>query len=129
VSSAVPESPRGRAEPRARRGQVVLVELRSPEAAGIVSGRRPCVVIQNDVGNDNSPHTIVAPIAERSPDDTLYPVNVVINWPEGGVRVDSYIDCGQLFTIPWDHIERVLGQVTTKTQGNIDRALRISLHL
>jgi mRNA interferase MazF len=95
-----------------------------------VSGRRrPCIVLQNDVGNRFSPHTIVAPIEERSPGGKLYPVNVELESREGGVHVDSYIDCGQLHTIPWRDIVEVLGAVSPKTLDKIDQALKISLHL
>jgi mRNA interferase MazF len=42
-----------------RRGDIGIVELDSRERWE-QRGTRPCLVVQNDIGNDNAPTTIVA---------------------------------------------------------------------
>jgi mRNA interferase MazF len=123
----VSESPQ-RGQPVCHRGDVVLVDLDENQRRGSQSGTRPCVVVQNDIGNSESPHTIVVPIGPRNANKKSYPVNVEINPPEG-VKIESYVDCGQLHTVPWHHIQRVLGKISPETLVKIEQALRISLQL
>ena len=48
-----------------KRGEVYYVDL-SPVVGSEQGGRRPCLVVQNDVGNKFSPCTIVAIITSRT---------------------------------------------------------------
>jgi mRNA interferase MazF len=90
---------------------------------------RPCVVIQNDVGNANSHLTIVAPIdwAEHRP--KLYPVNVLVKKGEGGLTKDRVVLCEQIRTVDEIRLGKALGKLSDATMEKVNQALRMSLAL
>ena len=49
-----------------RRGDVFMAELRA-EPGSVEHGRRPVVILQNNIGNLYAPTLIVAPITSRPP--------------------------------------------------------------
>jgi len=53
-----------------RRGQVWEVDL-GEYIGSVQGGRRPCVVVQNDVGNKFSPTTIIIPLTSRLSKNSL----------------------------------------------------------
>ena len=48
----------------ARRGEIYWVDFGTPRGSE-QAGKRPALVIQNDVGNESSPTTIVAGITSK----------------------------------------------------------------
>lgn len=48
-----------------RRGDIVLVDL-EPVKGSEQGKKRPCLVIQNDLGNSLSPTTIIAPLTSNT---------------------------------------------------------------
>ena len=66
-----------------RRGNIVLVEL-DPTRGSEQRGTRPCLVVQNDIGNENAPTTIVVPFT-TSFDDELYPFEVLVTAEESNL--------------------------------------------
>lgn len=93
------------------------------------SKTRPCVVIQNDVGNKNAPTTIVAVITGAENIKRPYPVNVSIPPVEGGLPKESVVLCSQLRTVDEIRFGKTYGQLSPATMKKIDTALRISLQL
>jgi len=59
-----------------RRGDVVIVEP-DPTQGSEQRGTRPCLVVQNDVGNANVPTTNVVPFT-TSFGEQLYPFEVLV---------------------------------------------------
>jgi DNA-binding NtrC family response regulator len=113
------------ASSKVRRGEVIVAGVGS-YSENMSAERGLYVVVQNDVGNQHSRLTIVLPITEVGT-RKLYPVHVMLEPDEGGVSSESFVDCGQLYTIRQTRIRRVLGSVTQKTLENITQALKISL--
>jgi mRNA interferase MazF len=113
---------------RCVRGAVVEVNL-DPVVGSEASKTRPCVVIQNDVGNKFSPIVIVAAItgAENVPRE--YPVDVRLPKSEGGLMKDSVVQCNQIRSVDEKRLVRTLGQLRPATMAKVDKALRISLAL
>lgn len=111
-----------------RRGAVVEVKL-DPAIGSEASKKRPCLVIQNDVGNSVSPLTIVAAIigAEHVPAVTA--IDVTVPRGEGGLLKDSVIKCNHLRSIDEMRIGRAFGRLRTETMRRVDAALRVSLDL
>jgi len=70
-----------------RRGDVVIVEL-DPTQGSEQRGTRPCLVVQNDIGNANAPTTIVVPFT-TSFGEQLYPFEVLVPAEECALREDS----------------------------------------
>ena len=110
------------------RGSVLEVNL-DPTIGSEASRTRPCVVIQNDIGNRYSPVTIVAAITGAENVPKRYPVDVPVSKGEGGLSKDSVVQCNQIRTIDEARFVRTLGRLSPPTMEKIDRALRISLSL
>jgi mRNA interferase MazF len=110
-----------------RRGEVYLVGF-DPTIGAEIQKNRPALVIQNDIGNRYSPLTIVAAITSHH-DQPLYPYQVLIAAPEGGLQVDSVVLLNQIRSVHKQRLVRRLGVLKAETLVKIDRALQISLGL
>jgi len=108
-----------------KRGEVWLVNW-NPARGNEQAGRRPALVIQNDIGNEKAPTTIVAAISSSV---KLYPMNVQINPPEGGLDHPSIIKTSQILTISKERLEKRLGRITGGSLKEVDIAIKLSLAL
>ena len=90
---------------------------------------RPCVVIQNDIGNRYSPISVVAAITGAEKVAKRYPVDVLIAKGEGGLAKDSVVQCNLIRCVDERRFVRALGRLSQATMEKVDRALRISLSL
>lgn len=112
-----------------RRGDVVIVEL-DPTEGSEQRGTRPCLVVQNDVGNANAPTAIVAPLRTSFSEEELYPFEVLIDAEDGPQRDDSVVLCNQIRTVSIEHrILESLGTVAESRLTDVDTALEYSLGL
>jgi len=93
-----------------KRGEVWLVNW-NPARGSEQAGRRPALVIQNDIGNEMSPTTIVAAISSSV---KIFPMNVKIDPPEGGLDLPSIIKTSRILTVAKERLEKRLGQISTK---------------
>src|SRR5262249_7313112 len=110
-----------------RRGEVYLVRL-DPTVGAEMKKTRPALVVQNDVGNEHSATTIVAPISSTL-GPRVYPTEVFIAAGEGGAAADSVVRLDQVRTIDKRRLVRRLGRVRRETMTQVDLALQISLGL
>lgn len=111
-----------------RRGDIVIVTL-DPTRGSEQRGTRPCLVVQNDVGNENAPTTIVVPFTTAF-DDELYPFEVLVSAEECALREDSVAICSQLRTVSIEHrITDVIGSIPDERLSEVDTALEYSLGL
>lgn len=111
-----------------RRGDIVIVDL-DPTQGSEQRGTRPCLVVQNDVGNENAPTTIVVPFT-TSFDDRLYPFEVLVPAEDCALREDSVAICSQLRTVSIEHrITENMGSIPTERMDAVDTALEYSLGL
>ena len=108
-----------------RRGEVWLVNW-NPARGSEQAGKRPALVIQNDIGNEKAPTTIVSAISSSV---QLFPINVEINPPEGGLDHPSIIKTSQILTIARERLEKRLGRVSKEKMNDVDRAIKLSLAL
>ena len=109
------------------RGDVVLVDL-DPAQGAEKMGKRPCVVVQNNMGNEKSPNTIIVPATNASGKKT-YPFQVLLPKGEGGLQLDSIAGCEQIRVIDRTRIIKKLGTLSPSYISEIDNAIRISLAL
>jgi len=110
------------------RGAVVEVNL-DPVVGSEANKIRPCVVIQNDIGNRFSPIVIVAAITGAENVSRRYPVDVPVPKGEGGLTKDSVVQCNQIRSVDEKRVVRTLGQLKPATIAKVGEALRISLAL
>jgi mRNA interferase MazF len=111
-----------------KRGDVVLVNL-NPTIGSETGKVRPCVIIQNDVGNKYSPVTIVAVIASQKRLSQKYPVDVWVEIGEGGLDVPSIIQLDQIRTVDKKRLVRKVGHLIDSVMKEVDEAIKISLAL
>jgi mRNA interferase MazF len=110
------------------RGMVVEVGL--DPVVGHEQGRsRPCVVVQNDIGNRFSSTTIVVPLTDAAHIRKPSPIYVLVKKGDGGTSKDSYALCDQIRTVDQRRFRGIYGALNPQTMDAIDKALRISLGL
>ena len=110
------------------RGMVVEVSL-DPVVGHEQGKTRPCVVIQNDVGNRFSSTTIVAPLTDAAHIRMPSPIYVRVSKGDGGATKESYVLCDQIRTVDQRRFKSVYGTLAAKTMAEVDHALLVSLGL
>jgi mRNA interferase MazF len=113
-------------ETTVRRGDVVVVRL-DPAEGNEMKKTRPAVAVQNDVGNENSSTTIVAPATETYKG---YPFEVLVEASESPFEKDLSVRLDQIRVVSiQSRIQSVVGTLDAPTTAEIDEALKLSLGL
>lgn len=110
-----------------KRGDLVLVHL--DPVVGSEQGKiRPALIIQNDVGNQYSPTTIIAPMTSTifSKD---FPTNVFLLKKNSGLDKDSTILLNQIRVIDKSRIVKKLSRLDYESMKRVDAAIQVSLGL
>ncbi|MFZ5944422.1 MAG: type II toxin-antitoxin system PemK/MazF family toxin [Bacillota bacterium] len=110
-----------------KRGDIFFAEL-SPVIGSEQGGIRPVLIIQNDIGNQYSPTTIVAAITSQISKAKL-PTHVEISAKESGLIKDSVVLTEQVRTIDKRRLKEKVSNVDDKMMQKISHALEISLGL
>ncbi len=109
-----------------RRGDVVVVRL-GPAEGHEMKKTRPAVIVQNDVGNENSSTTIVAPATGTYKG---YPFEVLVEASDSPFEKDSSVRLDQIRVVSIERrIHSVVGSLDEATMAKIDEALKLSLGL
>jgi len=106
---------------------VYLVSF-NPTVGKEIQKTRPALIIQNDISNRYSPITIVAPITSTLT-GRLYPTEIFLQAPEGGLDVNSRVLLNQLRAVDKQRLGRRLGRTSAATMNEVDRSLLITLGL
>ena len=107
-----------------KRGGIYWVDW-NPGRGSEQSGLRPALVIQNDVGNQFSPNTIVASLT--SVFVKSYPFTVKVNARGSGLPKDSTIDLAMLMTIDKKRLGEKCGELTEAKMLEVNEAIKASL--
>ena len=110
-----------------KRGDIFLVNL-EPVKGSEQGGVRPCLIIQNDYGNKNSPLTIIAPLTSKK-FSKEFPTNVFVIQKDSGLGKDSTILLNQIKTIDKRRMIRKISRLPIFAMNQVDLAIRISLGL
>ena len=108
-----------------RRGEIWLVNF-NPVRGSEQKGIRPALIIQNDIGNEVSPITIVGDISTSI---KIYPINVEIKSSESGLSKDSVVKLNQIRTIDKSRLIKRLGKLDPSRMDVVKSALILSLGL
>lgn len=108
-----------------KRGDVYIAEL-TGTIGSEQGGRRPVLIIQNDIGNKYSPLVIVAAVTKGNKPDM--PTHVVLNH-EKGVDDRSIVLLEQIRTIDKGRLHKRIGYLKEETMIKIDESLRYSIGL
>ena len=107
------------------RGEVWLVNW-NPARGSEQAGKRPALVIQNDIGNEKAPTIIVAAISGSV---KIYPMNVKLDPPEGGLKISSIVKTSQILTVSKERLEKRFGQISPGKMQEVNHAIKLSLDL
>lgn len=110
-----------------KRGEVYLANL-SPVEGSEQGGKRPVVIIQNNVGNYHSPTVIVAAITGRI-NKAKIPTHVEISKDTYNLDKDSVILLEQIRTIDKKRLLEKLTYLNEEKMSEVDRALKLSLDI
>lgn len=109
-----------------KRGQVWYVNLENGVGSE-QSGRRPCLIIQNNTGNRFSPTVVVAVLTTKL-DKYKLPTHALLS-EQSGLPKRSIVLLEQLKTIDKRRIKQYITSLTRNDLLKVDRALMVSLGL
>ncbi|MBU7008419.1 type II toxin-antitoxin system PemK/MazF family toxin [Phosphitispora fastidiosa] len=110
-----------------RRGEIYFADL-SPVVGSEQGGTRPVLVLQNDIGNQYSPTTIVAAITSQISKAKL-PTHVEVTAKSSGLEKDSVILLEQIRTIDKSRLKEKVTTLNEEIMEKIAQAMEISLGL
>ena len=110
-----------------RRGDIYYADL-SPVVGSEQGGTRPVLIIQNDIGNQYSPTTIVAAITSQI-DKPRLPTHVALPVNSGGLEKYSVILLEQIRTIDKSRLLEKVYTLDNDTMSKVNKAIEISLGL
>jgi mRNA interferase MazF len=90
---------------------------------------RPVVLVSREAINRHSAVVIVCPLVDATTVGQLYPSDVRVAAPEGGLTSDSVVLTGQLRAIAREKLVHHLGELSESAMRQVDTALRITLDL
>ncbi len=110
-----------------RRGDIYLVSF-DPTVGAEIRKTRPALILQNDIANRWSPITIVAALTSQF-EEPLYPTEVPVIPPEGGLSAVSVVLLNQVRSIDKRRLVKRLGALKPETMRRAEQALMLSLGL
>lgn len=110
-----------------KRGEIYFADVTECDSKGSEqSGRRPVLILQNDIGNKFSPTTIIAIITTKS--KRQLPTHVEIHKDKcNGLKYDSVVALEQIKTIDKDRIQFRIGELSSEDNIKVMEAMKISL--
>ena len=107
-----------------RRGEIWWVDLK-PVIGSETDKERPCLILQNDVGNQNGTTTIVAPLL---PGTKTYPFVVnIAPTSQNGLDGDRHLNLSQMRAVDTQRIKNKQGVLEEKYWEEIEKAVYIEL--
>ena len=110
-----------------KRGEIYFAQL-NPVVGSEQGGIRPVLVVQNDVGNQYSPTTIIMAITSQINKAKL-PTHVEIDAVTYGLERDSVILGEQIRTIDKTRLKQRIAVLKDETMLKVDKALLVSMGL
>ena len=107
-----------------KRGDIYYAHL-NPVVDSEQGETRPCLVVQNDVGNAHSPTIIVIPLTKQLHKNPLPPH--AHNPQACGLAVDSLALVEQIRTIDRSRLGNFVGRIRSYEQATVNRAFAVSV--
>lgn len=90
---------------------------------------RPCVILQNNIGNAKSGNIVVSPITHTYKDiPSIVKVNTQYN-DDGTILLDGYANVSNILCVSKARLENYITALSTTEMKQIDTAIAISLDL
>lgn len=107
-------------KPKIKRGEIYYTDLGYGYGSK-QGGYRPVLILQNNIGNEKSNTTIVAPLTKRNKKNIKTHVEFMINLKKQTLLLE------QILTINISELEKKVGSVDEDILKEIDKKLKISL--
>lgn len=111
-----------------RRGDVFEARL-DPVEGSEQAGNRPVIVVSRDAINEASPVVVVVPCTAVKGERRLYPSQILLRAPEGGLRADSIALGEQIRAVSTTRLRARWGTLSPEAMRRLERALLITLDL
>lgn len=116
--------------PVPRRGDIWIVDF-SPGRGSEQTGRRPALVLQNDIGNENPryPNTVVLAMSTQG---KPVPFHIEIRpGPRNGLKETTYVKSEQVLTISKARLlgRTAVGRLSAEEMRKVEAAVKLSLAL
>lgn len=108
-----------------KRGEIYYADL-NPTVGSEQGGTRPVVILQNDIGNQYSPTTIIATITSKK--KMRLPTHVYIG-KVGTLTQWSFVQLEQIRTIDKKRVLDYVGSLAPSQIETINKALKISVEI
>lgn len=109
------------------RGEMYFADL-SPVVGSEQGGYRPVLIIQNNIGNLQSPTVIVAAISGRISTKANLPTHHKVR-AYAGLKEESLVLLEQIRTLDKRRLQKYIGQLNRSDMKKIDHCLAVSLEL
>lgn len=104
-----------------KKGEIYYVDFGYAQGSE-QGGKRPAVIVQNDIGNKYSPTTIVVPLTTQN--KTKLPTHTAIRATKSSLALAE-----QIRVVDKSRILRYVGKITNEEMERLERALAVSLGL
>jgi mRNA interferase MazF len=111
-----------------KRGEVYDARL-DPIEGSEQGGTRPVILVSREAINVSSPLVIAVPCTTYRVRRRVYPSQVLIIAPDGGLERDTIALGEQLRTLSKTRLLRLRGRLSDETMRQLERALLIALDL
>jgi mRNA interferase MazF len=110
-----------------RRGEIYRAKLPEDREGSAQRGRRPVLIVSNDINNNNSTVVVTAAITSKEPPK---PYPFVVQLPAGRpLQEAGTVLCNQLYTFDRVELETWKGELDPDQLEALDRALACALGL
>jgi mRNA interferase MazF len=111
-----------------KRGEIYDARL-DPVEGSEQGGTRPVIIVSRDVINAYSPVVLVIPCTTYQAGKKIYPTQVLIQAPEGGLTNNSIVMADQVRVLSKQRLLTLRGKLEAETINKINQALLIALDL
>lgn len=110
-----------------KRGEIVFCELGDIVDKNVQAGDRPALIIQNNIGNEKAPTTVILPLSKKV--NKKYPFHVQIEKDKYNLKYDSIVLCEQPRTINKGRITRKISKLDDIDMGKVDYVMKWQLSI
>ena len=111
-----------------RRGEVYEARL-GPVEGSEQAGVRPVIIVSRDSINTSLSTVVGVPCTTYRSGRPLYPGRVLLQAPDGGLRVDSVALCEQVTVLSKSRLLRLRGVLSLAALARVERGLLVALDL
>ncbi len=111
-----------------KKGSIHWVDFLNSEAAGN-DGRRPGLIMQNDILNDSNLNTVIILALTPTMKFGELPGNVVLRKGEAGLNKKCVVNVTQIKSIDKNNIKEKIGSLSKGKIAEVEEGLKLALNI